>query len=426
MARWTKAAAWVFLAVCAGWYIRENVIEQLPGIANTGSDFTHYYDAARHVAAGRTPYSDSSYDYPPAVAFVLTPLAATDYVTARKIWFWVSQVFLLAAAWVTWRAMVAAAGTPEGVPAPQARVRAPQCLGSACTVAMVWAFGGAAAESLGLGQLTPLLVLLVAAAYFRSGVRQGLLTGVGASLKLIPGLLGAVVLLRRDRRAMAGLAAATAVGMVIPSLVILALNARQAVPARADYWMGTPALLNWSAPAVVLRAMDSPGRGAKLPHDWEFGNGTEGTRLSWGRKLISAGVAAAILLAGIVALAVRCRGRLSAEQAPWASAALISLGVAASPISWTHYQLLQYPGLAMLLCHAASKRRWGLAAVAVVLGAMLYAVPVAVLRAYYERYGGWTAWSPATLFVWTSVTPVAALGLFGMFLLCCQRPQAPR
>jgi len=64
--------------------------------------------------------------------------------------------------------------------------------------------------------------------------------------------------------------------------------------------------------------------------------------------------------------------------------------------------------------------------VAVVLGAMLYAVPVAVLRGYYERYGGWTAWSPATLFVWTSVTPVAALGLFGMFLLCCQRPQAPR
>jgi hypothetical protein len=47
---------------------------------------------------------------------------------------------------------------------------------------------------------------------------------------------------------------------------------------------------------------------------------------------------------------------------------------------------------------------------------MLYPVPVAVLRGYFLQYGGWTAASPATLYIWTSVTPLAALVLFGVLL----------
>jgi len=30
------------------------------------------------------------------------------------------------------------------------------------------------------------------------------------------------------------------------------------------------------------------------------------------------------------------------------------------------------------------------------------------------RYGAWTAASPATLYAWTSVTPIASLALFGI------------
>jgi hypothetical protein len=131
---------------------------------------------------------------------------------------------------------------------------------------------------------------------------------------------------------------------------------------------------------------------------------------------LSAGIAAGVLLAGLAALVTVCRGRLNGAQAPWAAAALISLSVAASPISWNHYQILQYPGLALLLCSAVRRRRWLLGACTVVLGALLYQIPREVLRAYYVQHSGWSAASPATLYIWTSVTPVAALLLFGLLL----------
>jgi uncharacterized membrane protein YhfC len=95
---------------------------------------------------------------------------------------------------------------------------------------------------------------------------------------------------------------------------------------------------------------------------------------------------------------------------------LISLSVAASPIAWSHYQILQYPGLALLLCHAVRRRKWLLGAYTVGLGALLYRIPGDVLFDYHARYSGWSAASPATIYIWTSVTPVAALLLFGVLL----------
>jgi hypothetical protein len=172
--------------------------------------------------------------------------------------------------------------------------------------------------------------------------------------------------------------------------------------------------------------LDPPRRGDKLPHGWEFGNGPEGAELSRARRLVSVSVAAGILLAGIGALVLACRGKLRADQVPWAAAALISLGVAASPISWTHYQVLQYPGLALLLHHALRRRAWMLSGATLVLGGLLYPLPVAVLRAYYRQFGAWTAASPATLYVWTSVAPLAALVLFGVLLWQVKRAVEPR
>jgi hypothetical protein len=388
---------WLFLLFCGGWYLHENLFELLPGIAGTPSDFTHYYQAARHVAAGVSPYSDASYDYPPAVAFALTPLALTDYVTARRIWFAASHLCLLLGAWVMWRAMGGG-------------------LLAACAVAAVWTFGGSAGESLSLGQLGPLLGLLLALAYTRASTAQGLSVGTGLALKFIPGLLAAVVALRRDWRALTGVAVAAVAAILAPSAAILHWKSGPVSPIRAQYWMGTPAILSWSAPSAVLRAMDPPQRGAKLPHDWEFGNAPESTELPCGRRLVSVGVAAGILLAGVSALAMACRGRLGADQVPWAAAAVLSLGLAASPICWTHYQVLQYPGLAWLLHHALSRRAWLLSGATLLLGALLYPIPVTVLRAYHHHFGAWTAASPATLYVWTSVTPLAALALFGVLL----------
>jgi hypothetical protein len=225
-----------------------------------------------------------------------------------------------------------------------------------------------------------------------------------------------VPLLRRDWRAVAVLAAVAIAGVFVPSAVISHWKSGPASPVRADYWMGTPAVLNWSLPAVALRIADPPVPGARLPLNWEFGNGPAGLHLPRGQQWLSVGIAAGVLMAGLGVLVTACRGRLNGAQAPWAAAALISLSVAASPISWNHYQILQYPGLALLLCRAVKLRRWLLGASTVVLGALLYQIPREVLSEYYLRFSGWSAASPATLYIWTSVTPVAALVLFGVLL----------
>jgi hypothetical protein len=99
----------------------------------------------------------------------------------------------------------------------------------------------------------------------------------------------------------------------------------------------------------------------------------------------------------------------------FAMAALVSLSLAASPVCWSHYQELQYPGVALLLCHAFRSQRWGLLAVSLTLGAFLYPLPMAAIAAYYRRYGSLTASLP-TLYFWTSVAPFASLALFGLFL----------
>jgi hypothetical protein len=96
---------------------------------------------------------------------------------------------------------------------------------------------------------------------------------------------------------------------------------------------------------------------------------------------------------------------------------LMSLALAASPVCWTHYQLLQYPGVASILCDSLRRRLWKTAAAAVVCGAFLYQIPVAVLTAYYHHHGGWTGDSLLTLYIWTSVTPIASASLFALFHL---------
>ena len=161
-----RAAAITGAAVvcfCSLQYIRTNVYAQVAGLA-APSDFLHYYRAGQAVLAGRSPFGDPEYLYPPLVAFVAAPLALTDYVTARWIWFLFSHACLLGAAWVMWRAV-----GRDWI--------------AASAIAAVWAFGGAAGENFALGQVGPLLVLLLAMAYASSGHLQGGAIGAGFALK---------------------------------------------------------------------------------------------------------------------------------------------------------------------------------------------------------------------------------------------------
>jgi hypothetical protein len=165
----------------------------------------------------------------------------------------------------------------------------------------------------------------------------------------------------------------------------------------------------------VLRILDPAGRGPSIPHNWEFGTAANNIQLSTRDEWASVLAGCAVLIAGSI-LVVVFNPRPSVERLPFGMAGVLSLALAASPISWSHYQLLQYPGLTMLFHEFFRRRAWTSLFLAVLGALMIYQIPVAVLTQYYLRYGRWTAESPATLYIWTNVTPAACLLLFGLHM----------
>jgi len=387
-----RAVAPIVVLLCAGWYLHDSFLDQMPTAGL--SDFRCYYLAAQHVAHGESPYLADGYLYPPLLACVLTPLAALDYLPARWVWFLFSHACLLTAAWLTWRYL------------GSGRI-------AACIVAVVWAFGAAAGESLSLGQIGPELTLLLAMTYTLSGTRQGACIAAAFAVKLVPGVLGAILVMRRDWRALFVAAVLAAVLLAVPWWIVQCCLTGPKAPPSVDYIFGTPSVLSWSLPSVALRIYEPLPPGGPMPNDWITGNGLPGVRLSTNQRALSAGVAVLTLAVGFLVLAIRLRGRLTLSQVPLAGAAMIALAVVASPVSWTHYQVMQYPGLALFLGYAAKRRPWWLLGVVLLCAAFLYPVPVAVLRAYYVRNNSWPN-SPEVMFFWTTISPVASLVLFGL------------
>jgi hypothetical protein len=380
------------MLLCGGWYAYHSFIDQMPTASL--SDFRWYYLAARHVAHGESPYLSEGYLYSPLLACLLTPLAALDYVPARWIWFLMSHACLLAAAWLIWRHL--GAGRLAG-----------------CIVAVVWAFGGAAAESLGLGQIGPELTLLLAAAYTLTPRLQGVCAGTGFALKPIPGVICVILILRRDFRALLAAAAAAFILTAVPWGIVACCLSGPRAPAALDYLSGTPSPLSWSLPSLALRVYEPFRSGKPMPHDWITGHTLQELRLSPEERRLSLAVAFATLAAGSAILAIRVRGKLGRRQTALASAALIALVLAASPVCWTHYQVLQYPGVALFLGYAAQRRLWWLLGGAATCAAFLYPIPVAVLTAYFDVANSWPN-SPVVMYLWTSVSAVASLALFGL------------
>ena len=384
----------LFVTLCACWYYKANIRYVVPALAGE-SDFGIYYRAAGDILAGKSPYENPAYFYPPLVGFAMAPLALLNYLAAKWTWFVLSQLFLLGAGVAVWRGM------------GYSRY-------ALCSVAAMWALGGAAAETLRGGQMSPLLVLVIACAYCQRGRLQGIFVSAGFVLKYIPGILGVTLLLQRRWRSLSTCAALSLAGVAIPWLVISRWFAGVRAPVNAHYWMGTPAMFSWSIPSMVLRAFVPAHRAAALPVEWEFGNVASTLHLTSALEWLSVGAALATLAVGILALAWACRWRLNEEQVPWAMAALVSLSLAAGPVCWTHYQILQYPGAAMLLAAALERKAWRTAAAVALCFALTYRWPELALVAYKDTYGGWTAYSPATLYFWTSVPTLAGLGLFGI------------
>jgi hypothetical protein len=175
-------------------------------------------------------------------------------------------------------------------------------------------------------------------------------------------------------------------------------------------------VLNWSLPAVALRIADPPRGDGSLPHNWVYGNYLPELRIDPAHRRIAVCVAAVTLIAGILFSTLAWKGRLSSGQWPWACAALLALALAAAPVAWTHYQILQYPGMALLLSSSIRQQAWLRTGAFAVLCSLLYVVPVAILGIYYRAHGGWTGASAASLYFWTSVTPMVSLVLFALLI----------
>ena len=394
----------LIIVFCAAIYIRTNIVQPIVKLAGP-SDFTAYFYAATDILRGRSPYSDPALFYPPLLAFLMAPLALVDYLAARWIWFVLSHLFLIAAGWLLWRCM------------GRGRV-------ALCCIACIWALGGAFNETLRQGQLSPLLVLLLVIAYTQRGRLSGASAGVAFALKYFPGIIALPLLLGRRWRALAASASVALAGVGLPWLIIWKFLAGPKAPVSAAYWMGTPSMFSWSVPSLVLRFLTPITRGAPFPADWEFGNVAATLNLDHRLRWISVATACAVFVIGMTSLIVGCRGRLSDRQIPWAMAGLISLSLALAPVSWTHYQLLQYPGIAMLLITSLRRRYWWFAFATAACFALAYQLPQQFLISYRSAHNGWTTASPVTLYFWTSVPPLASLAIFALAIVMMRRSDA--
>jgi hypothetical protein len=69
-------------------------------------------------------------------------------------------------------------------------------------------------------------------------------------------------------------------------------------------------------------------------------------------------------------------------------AGLVALSLALAPVCWTHYQLLQYPRVAMLLTAAIRRRYWWITVATAASFALAYQLPQRFLIAYHDAHVG--------------------------------------
>ena len=140
--RFARVAIWVVFAALWLWL---DVAVPLRHLDATAGDFRAYHQAARALAAGESPYSESAFIYPPLLPVMLLPLASLSLETARLVWFVASQAALLGSLGL----MVSLLGSG---------------ITGLAAVLLVWIVGGTVQENLVLGQANPFLLLAIVAA----------------------------------------------------------------------------------------------------------------------------------------------------------------------------------------------------------------------------------------------------------------------
>jgi hypothetical protein len=156
-----------------------------------------------------------------------------------------------------------------------------------------------------------------------------------------------------------------------------------------------------------------------MPAPWLEGSALRGWEPVARRGWLSAAMALAVLAAAAIALRREGPGARGASALDLGL--LTAAAIAASPVSWYHYQLGQFPALAMALDRRLAVGRWR-------AGVLIAAFSVALTRAQPWAFGryveawGWTAEAPAALWLTTSVGPLLAAA---WLVLLMREPSAP-
>ena len=341
---------WPLLLLFSAIYLYRTGLAVWPYLARTPGDFGYNYQAAAALLRGESPFRPD-FAYPGIVPLLLAPLARLPLEPARIVWYLLGQTGLIGAALCLFRPLGG-----DGA--------------ALLALGALWSLAGTVPENLALGQMNPILLLLIALAMrwiLAAPGKAGTALGLGAALKIWPGLL-LLALARRGRwrGLLLGLAVAALSVVVSWGVYRIFLPPPYLSPA-TPYWMGTPAPLNFSLPAAVLRSSyrgpfaEAVDPVSGEPRDWAAGNNPAALRLAPWRRNLSAAVSLTLLAVGLAAWQMRsswtaARGTASPRDDLGALAYLTVLCVVASPISWYHYQLLLLPAGALLAVEYARRR----------------------------------------------------------------------
>jgi hypothetical protein len=209
-----------------------------------GNDFPIYWEAARDLLAGRSPYVVGSglhgYVYLPWFAWALAPLALLPLPAAAWAWYALNLCFLFDAIGSLLAALRAVGLAP----------------GARALLAAALPLAGLAHDNLALGQANLFLLWLVAVAV-RAAVGVPLGAGVAASPAVTPAAG------RRPRRALSGIALGLAAALKMPA-ALLALPLVRHRRGRVAAGFAAGAALALAAPFVTL----GPEGGGRLLGQW--------------------------------------------------------------------------------------------------------------------------------------------------------------
>lgn len=376
------------------------------------SDFAVFYTAARvsalapqslykleewRQATGLDLHPAGPFLYPPTLAWLLQPLAALPYETARRLWFWASLVALAAAALLLWRR----------------RGDRPWRLG-----VLLWLLLPGTLDTLHLGQLNTFLALLITLSFAgyadgqRRQARAGALVGLAGGVKLFPLSLLALGLPSAGRRfvvgGLAGLAAFAGAGLLaLPldlwqqfSRSLLGAAAALAPPSQETYILWNQSLLAFWRKLSYSGAIDLAARGESV-------RTLQAAPLAPQALTDALGAASLLTVVALTAAGLwrlyRRQGRLSAPA--WGL--LLAASLMVSPYTWWHYTVIVAPAFPIALAAGRGlPRLWRLA------------LPLGFLLLVAQRGIVW--WLPLVPLLPLSSLMLAGLLLIWAVLLRCE------